>query len=450
MAVAESSGFRRVGPVNLADGVSPMNFWTYMYASFICIGVFATINFSQPYILDVHLDIPAEERGRLSGFLSLFTEVVGVLLIYPFGVLSDRIGRRPVIMTGIALIGVAYALYPFATTAVHLYVFRVFFGTGVAAAAAMTATIVNDYPRDDSRGKTIGISSFFNAFGIIGVANLVAQLPYILTERGFEPVIAGRLAFESAAFLCFASVFLFYFGLKGGTPATREERLPYRRLIVSGLRAARNPRIALSYASAFTARSDVIITGLFFSLWANVAASSARDMDAAEALRLAGFSFIIIQASGMAWSIVFGFIMDRVSRVTAMIMALGLAGAGYLSMGLITSPFDLRMFPAFVLLGAGMAGAMMASLALLGQESNDKERGSVFGMNGLFGNIGIIFAASVGGILFDAWAPFAPFVLIGAAQALLMLVAVLIRVVAPGPSSPQRRRVLAAASYDNS
>jgi MFS family permease len=433
MTVSKASEFRRVGPVNLADGISPMNFWTYMYASFICIGVFSAINFAQPYILEVHLEFPADERGKISGFLSLFTEIIGVLLIYPFGILSDRIGRRPVIMIGIILIGIAYALYPFATTANHLYIFRVFFGTGIAAAAAMTSTIVNDYPREDSRGKAIGFSSFFMALGVVGVANLVAQLPYILTEQGLDPILAGRLAFGSAAFLCFVSVAAFYFGLKGGTPGKRDERLPYSRLIASGLRSAKNPRIALSYASAFTARSDVVIAGVFFSLWANVAAASADNLNTAEALSLAGISFAIIQISGMVWSVIFGFIMDRINRMTAMIIALAIAGSGYLSMGLITSPFDLQMFPAFVVLGAGMAGAMMSSVALLGQESNDEERGTVFGMNGLCGNAGIVVAAAVGGTLFDLWAPYAPFVLIGAAQMLLLIVAIIIRVVAPGP-----------------
>jgi len=98
----------------------------------------------------------------------------------------------------------------------------------------------------------------------------------------------------------------------------------------------------------------------------------------------------------------------------------------------ITSPLDYRMLPAFMLLGAGMTGAMMASFGIIGQEANYKERGAVTGMNGLFGSVGILFAASVGGRLFDAYEPWAPFAMMGVAQVLLFLVAMVIRIVAPG------------------
>jgi hypothetical protein len=47
-------------------------------------------------------------------------------------------------------------------------------------------------------------------------------------------------------------------------------------------------------------------------------------------------------------------------------------------------------------------------------------------MNGLFGSGGILVAASVGGRLFDACEPWTPRAMVGAAQALLFLAALLI------------------------
>ena len=158
----------RIGQIQLATGVRISHFWTYMYASLISIGMLTTMNFSQPYILTEHLGITDQSvAGMVSGRLTGITEIVSLFLIWPFGMLADRIGRRPVIMLGIGLLGLSYALYPWATEVSHLMYFRIIFGVGVAATAAMTATIQNDYPIETSRGRVIGFSSAFNALGIV-------------------------------------------------------------------------------------------------------------------------------------------------------------------------------------------------------------------------------------------------------------------------------------------
>ena len=85
---------QRVGPIELLPGISRMNFWTFMLASFVCIGLMATLNIAQSYILVQHLGIPWSKQGALSGNLTLVTEVMSILLIAPFGILADRIGRQ--------------------------------------------------------------------------------------------------------------------------------------------------------------------------------------------------------------------------------------------------------------------------------------------------------------------------------------------------------------------
>jgi hypothetical protein len=84
---------------------------------------------------------------------------------------------------------------------------------------------------------------------------------------------------------------------------------------------------------------------------------------------------------------------------------------------------------------------MMASFVVIGQEANYKERGAVTGMNGLFGSVGILVAAFVGARPLDVSAPWAPFAMVGAAQLLIFVVAVVIRIVAPGdaPARPLTR-----------
>ena len=76
---------------------------------------------------------------------------------------------------------------------------------------------------------------------------------------------------------------------------------------------------------------------------------------------------------------------------------------------------------------------LKASLGLIGQEAPVKERGSVIAMNSTCGAIGILILMWIGGILFDAWGPWAPFVIAGVYQIFLLAAAIVIRIVAPGP-----------------
>ena len=272
----DRSAGARIGRIQLATGVRVSHFWIYMYASLICIGMMTNMNFSQPYILAEHLGITDQDvAGMVSGQLTGVTEIVCLILIWPFGMLADRIGRRPVIMLGIGLLGLSYALYPWATEVAHLRYFRIIFGVGVAATAAMTATIQNDYPVETSRGRVVGFSSAFNALGIVFATRLVSLLPKWLQESGMDPVAAGRYAYGAAALICFASVLIFRIGLKAGVPAEVRHRPPWIQLVKSGFRQARNPRILLAYACAMTSRGDMVVAGLFVSLWATMAVKAA-------------------------------------------------------------------------------------------------------------------------------------------------------------------------------
>ncbi|MEO7386261.1 MAG: MFS transporter, partial [Gammaproteobacteria bacterium] len=87
-----ATGFQRVGPIRLMPGVRKVNFWTYMYSAFICIAMLAGMNFLQIYLLEVHLEIPQDQQGMLTGMLATYTELVALVLIIPFGYLADRIG----------------------------------------------------------------------------------------------------------------------------------------------------------------------------------------------------------------------------------------------------------------------------------------------------------------------------------------------------------------------
>ncbi|MCY4477335.1 MAG: MFS transporter [Gammaproteobacteria bacterium] len=434
MTTTDLGAGARIRNIQLAAGVRVSHFWTYMYASLICIGMMTNMNFSQPYILAEHLGIAdLGVAGAITGRLTGITEAIVLVLIWPFGMLADRIGRRPVLMLGIGLIGLSYSLYPWATEVAHLVYYRIIFGVGVAATASMTATIQNDYPVESSRGRLVGFSSAFNALGIVFATRLVSALPKWLQDAGLDPVAAGRYAYGAAAVVCFASVLVFRFGLKGGVPESSHQRPPWAELVKAGFRQAKNPRVLLAYVSAMTSRGDMVVAGLFVSLWGTMAFTAAGG-EAAVAQYQLFLPFAVMQVFAVLWSFVFGSILDRINRVAGMVLSLVLSVVAYGALYFIESPLDLRMLPLFALLGAAMAGAIMSGMALVGQEAPSRERGAVIGLMSMFGSIGIILAAGIGGVLFSAATPWAPFLLMAGAQAVLTVWAVLVWLLAPGGS----------------
>ena len=426
----------RIGNIELASGVRITHFWTYMYASLICIGMISNMNFSQPYILIEHLGIANPGvAGRITGQLTLITEIMNLLLIWPFGILADRIGRRPVIMLGIGMIGLSYALYPWATEVNELMAIRVIFGIGVAAAAAMTATIQNDYPTESSRGRVIGFSSAFNALGIVFATWMVSRLPVWLQDAGVGPVAAGRYAYSAAALVCLVSILIFRFGLKAGVPEQTRQRPRWWDLTRTGIEQMRNPRILLAYLYAMPARGALVVFGLFTSLWASTAFRAAGG-DVAVAQYLVWLPSTVGTVTAVGWSFVFGWILDRISRVAGVVLSTAMSMVAYGLMYFVETPLDLRMLPLFALVGASMAGGMMSSMALVGQEAPPAKRGAVIGLLSLFGSAGIMLAANYGGEVFSAATPWAPFLLIAGAQAVLFVFAVIVWVVAPGDWKP--------------
>ena len=426
----------RIGNIELASGVRITHFWTYMYASLICIGMISNMNFSQPYILIEHLGIANPGvAGRITGQLTLITEIMNLLLIWPFGILADRIGRRPVIMLGIGMIGLSYALYPWATEVNELMAIRVIFGIGVAAAAAMTATIQNDYPVESSRGRVIGFSSAFNALGIVFATWMVSRLPVWLQDAGLGPVAAGRYAYSAAALVCLVSILIFRFGLKAGVPEQTRQRPRWWDLTRTGIEQMRNPRIVLAYLYAMPARGALVVFGLFTSLWASTAFRAAGG-EVAVAQYQVWLPSAVGTVTAVGWSFVFGWILDRISRVAGVVLSTAMSMVAYGLIYFVETPLDLRMLPLFALVGASMAGGMMSSMALVGQEAPPAKRGAVIGLLSLFGSAGIILAATYGGELFSAATPWAPFLLIAGAQAVLFVFAVIVWVVAPGDWKP--------------
>ena len=78
--------------------------------------------------------------------------------------------------------------------------------------------------------------------------------------------------------------------------------------------------------------------------------------------------------------------------------------------------------------------AFLGSTTLIGKEAPAEKRGAIVGAFSVAGAMGILIMSGVGGKLFDAIDPRAPFMVLGLMNLVVMASAIYVRIYAPGKS----------------
>ena len=421
-ALAPDTSGIKFGPFWLVPGISRLNAVTFFVSSFMFVTLVTFLNFVQPYILQEMLGVPPEEQGRVTGYLNFIHEGTAFLIMAFVGALSDRTGRRRLIIIGFLIWLVGFIVFPLADTLTQLYLYRMIFAIGVATASVMVITTMQDYPQEVSRGKWGGFNSFLTSFAILTTTLVLARLPAIFTDMGYSPEIAGRYTFWVGAGMALFAAIMFRIGFYGGRFGDGSASTsPFAGAIEGWRAAAGNPRLALSYGSAFAARGDLVVVGAFYSLWFTVAGRE-QGIETAEAIKTAGISLSALLAANVLWAPTFGIILDRIDRVKGLTIAMALAVVGYFAIGNVSDPYDLPvMMTATFVLGVGEISAIIAGNSLLGQEAPKNIRGASVGVFSLVGTLGILFATIAGGIVFDKFGPGAPFVMMAGVNLVIVL-----------------------------
>ena len=411
----------RLGPLRLAPGVRPINALTYLYAAFIGVALNSFISIIMPYVLHVNIGLPAEGQGRVVGDLVFYGELVMISMSGVMGAWADKYGRRAVFVIGLLVMGAGYFALGMARDVPQLIAVRVFTTFGIAAVSVMVATVQVDYPAEESRGKMAGFAGIAIGLGAVMIGVLFTRFPDMYAGAGYSDLGASQMTMLTVTGFCVLSAVILRVGLVGGPPPQTNTKRSTRKLIVDGIKAGqRNPRLLLAYACGFVGRADMVVVGTFYSLWLTQAGIAA-GMGADVAAKMSGGMFALVMSSALVWAPVMGWLNDRLDRTLTMAIALILGLIGYCAIGLVDDPLGVWLYPASVVLGIGQMSVTLASQTLLGQESPLEMRGAVVGTFSVCGAAGILFVTSVGGRLYDAIAPAAPFVMIGLLNGLLGL-----------------------------
>ncbi len=155
-----------------------------------------------------------DRAAEIGGWL-LFAYAVMQFIFSPIiGGLSDRFGRRPVLLVTLAALGVDYAMMAWAPTLAWLFVGRMISGVMGATFAAANSCVA-DTVEPDKRGAVFGL------LGAAGAAGFVMG-PAL---GGVFGLLGDRVPFLVAAVLCIAGAAYGYFALRETLPP--EKRRPF-------------------------------------------------------------------------------------------------------------------------------------------------------------------------------------------------------------------------------
>jgi len=403
----------------MQPGVSAKNVFGIFFASFFGIASMSFINTSQPYILTEILNVPANEQGTLVGNLTIVQEIVLLTLLGPIGALSDKVGRKPLYVCAFLLLALAYLLYPLAGSILTLFLFRMVFAGGAAFNIVMLPAVANDYPQEGSRAKMIATCFIFNGLGLVVLLAFLRGLPVKFSDLGIDPVWVGRYWLWVMTGICLFVAAVLALTLKPGAPRQLAKREPMLATFKVGIKAGRNPRIALAYAAAMVSRGDLSVMSAFFTLWLNQVGVE-QGLSPGEAMKTAMTFYLVVQGAALPWAPVAGWLLDRIDRLYGLAIAMGIAGVGYFSLWFLDNPIGTSMYICAALIGMGEMTANLAATSLIGKEAPERGRGAVLGMWSFSGAFGILMVALVGGYLFDNVSRVGPFMFVAAANVALL------------------------------
>jgi len=114
-----------------------------------------------------------------------FFHVVKMSSAMPFGMLSDRVGRRGIIVSGWGIYALTYVGFAFAATELHVWLLFTLYGLFYGLTEGVEKAFLVDITGQESRGSAFGWFNFF-----VGIGALPASLLFGFIWQGAGPSVA--------------------------------------------------------------------------------------------------------------------------------------------------------------------------------------------------------------------------------------------------------------------
>lgn len=306
-----------------------------------------------------------------------------------WGRLSDRVGRRPVLLVSISGSAASYVIFALAPNLTTLFVSRAVAGI-MAANIATAQAYVADVTTPETRARGMGMVGAAFGLGFVLGPALAGLLSGLAGGAGADPqlVVGLTAAGFSLADLALAAVLL------------RESLTPEIRARAASATGTRVGRMVRALRHPGIGR-PILLFFLTTLAWSQLEPTAARlvqedfHFDAARTGYMFAFMGLIVAAvqGGLAGRLARGMGEARMILVGTLLLGAGLA--------LVPAAGDVRgLYPVLALLAIGQAIASPGTHGLISRATAAEEQGSTLGVTQGFGSLARTVGPAVGGWLF--------------------------------------------------
>lgn len=376
--------------------------------------------------------VGVSEAAVIGGWLFFSFAIVQFLSAPILGNLSDRYGRRPVLLLSLAMFGVDYLLMGFAPTLALLFVGRILAGIPGASFTPAFAYIADVTP-PEKRAKS---------FGLVGAAFGVG---FILGPAlgGLLAGLGPRAPFFAAAALAFANLAFGYFVLPESLPKESRRAFSWKRA---------NPLGALAHLRRHKGLVGLAVVFLLVGLAGQVYATTWSFFTIARF----GWSEALVGASLAAAGVIMaisqgglsGVVTPRLGERRTAVVALVASAAGFAGFAFATESWMMFAWLLTSLL-AGLAGPSI--FALMSRLVPANAQGELQGANASLMSLASVIGPLLMPFLFgyfsrrDAVVVFPGAAFLAAAVLSVAAILLMVVLVPPDEPAPVEEEPLAAA-----
>lgn len=429
--------------IEVPPDLKKRNFF-FLYFNTLIIGIILAMpNIVQPAFLHEIIKVSDDIFGFTNGFMQSTSQIATLAFVGVVGVLSDKVGRKILVLIGFGIIVISFYLLgmaveissflniqpeaaskicaylsfaphraadfvDFAPDLIVAYFLRFFLGVGMILCYPQFITMVADYTYSKDRGKGMAANGIMMGLAAILVFSIIAPIG---REMGVE------FLFVLSSIIALLGIVFTWCFLRDRLPENKKENKKNIKEIIGAVK--KSTALKVSYLGTLIGRADGAIMTTYIIVWA-VHEGQKVGMTSGEATQKGAIPLIIMSVLALASFPLVGILLDKWGRIQTLILTFFVGGIGFLLVAISPSPFSGFIFVALVLVAFGLTGSVAAT-TIASDVAPKKIVGSILGGLNTMQPIGFIFFYQACGYIFDLKGAVGAFAIKGIANIILVV-----------------------------